>query len=109
MQHDLVGDVGAVAHEAFAPVVADSVGEDVAATAKRRGCDAAADGWVALKPVLSVLVPEMEGAVATGRAERPVLRVERDVVHGVDLGRGARGRIPVALEGEVGPAGDEFG
>lgn len=102
VEHDLVGDLGVVAHEALGPVVADGVGEDVAAAVERRGRDAAADRRVPLEPVLGVLVPEVERAVATGRAEGPVLRVERDVVDGVDLGRGPRGRVPVALEGEVG-------
>lgn len=101
VEHDLVGVVLAVGHVALAPVVADGVREDGAARVEGGRRDAAADVRVPLEPVLRVLVPEVERAVATGRAEGPVLRVERDVVDGVHLGRVALGRVAVALEGEV--------
>lgn len=104
VQHHLVGVVLAVRHVALAPVVAHSVRKDVTARIEGRGRDASSHGRVALKSVLSVLIPEVECAIATGRAECSVLRVEGDVVDRVDLRDVALRRVAVALEREVGTA-----
>jgi hypothetical protein len=103
VQFELDGVLWRIPGEALAPVVADGVGEDVAVARKGRRRDAAADLRVALEAVLSVLVPEVERAVAASCAERAVLRVEGDGVDREDFGDVARGGVllAVALEGEV--------
>lgn len=103
VQHDLVGVVGAVTVEALAPVVTDSVGEDGSVRVECSGGDGTTHGWVTLEPVLGVLVPEVESAIAAGRAECAMLGVERNVVDRIYLCCVALGRVSVALEGEVGP------
>lgn len=54
--------------------------------------------------MLSILIPEVESAVAAGGAERAVDGVEADRVDGVNVADVAVGwgRFAVALEGEVG-------
>ena len=103
MELQLDGIARRVARVAFTPIVADSVREDVAVFAECRGGDAAANLGVAFEAVLSVLVPEVEGAVATGSAEGTVLWVEGYSVYGVDFGYVACGGVllAVAFEGEV--------
>ena len=102
VQHHL-GRVGRrVALEALAPVVADGVGKDGSGLVKRRRRDASSDVGVALEPVLGILVPEVEGTVATRRAEGSVLRVERDVVDRVDVGDASLGGVAMALERKIG-------
>lgn len=101
MQHHLGRVVGGVTLVPLGPVVADGVGKDVTRLVEGGRGDAAADLRVALEAVLGVLVPEVERAVATGRAEGAVDRVERDVVDRVDIGDVALGLVAVALEGEV--------
>ena len=104
MQHNLVGGLRGVGGVALAPVVADSVGEDASGAVESSRGDGAADGRIALQTVLGVLVPEVEGTVATGGAEGTVDGVERDGVDRVDVtdvAIGGRG-LAVALEGEVG-------
>lgn len=104
MQHDLVARLRGIDGVAFAPVVADGVGEDGAGVVEVGGGDGAADFGVALEAVLGVLVPEVEGAVAAGGAEGAVHGVEGDGVDGVDVGYVPRRgrRLAVAFEGEVG-------
>lgn len=92
----------AVALVSLGPVVGDGVGKDGARLVELRRSDAAANIWVALKPMLGVLVPEVKGAVGARCRERAVDRVEGDVVDRVDIGDAALGRVSVALEGEVG-------
>ena len=102
VQHHL-GRVGRrVALEALAPVVADGVGKDGSGLVERRRRDASSDVGVALEPVLGILVPEVEGTVATRRAEGSVLRVERDVIDRVDVGDASLGGIAMALERKIG-------
>ncbi len=101
MEHDLVRVLWVVGGVTLAPVVTDSVGEDVAVEGEGGGDDGAADGWVALETMLGVLVPEVEGSVGAGGAEGAVDWVERDGVDGVDVVDVGCRRITVALEGEV--------
>lgn len=101
MKHDLVGVILLVALVALAPVVAYGVCKDAAAGVECGGNDASSDSRVSLEPVLGVLVPEMEGAVATGSAESAMLRVERDVVDRVDVCDVALRWVAMALEGEI--------
>lgn len=102
VEHDLGRVRGRVALVPLAPVITNGVGKDAAGLVERCRGDAAADVGVTLETVLGVLVPEVEGAVATGCAEGAVLGVEGDVVDSVD-GRGvALGGVAVALEREVG-------
>lgn len=104
MQHDLVDRLRGVDRVAFAPVVADGVGEDAAGAVEGRGRDRPAHLRVPLEPMLGVLVPEMEGAVGAGGAEGAVHRVEGDGVDAEHVRHVAcRGRrLSVAFEGKVG-------
>lgn len=104
MQHDLIGRLRGIDCVAFAPVVADSVGEDGAGTVECCGRDGPADLRVPLESMLGVLVPEMEGAVGAGCAEGAVHRVEGD---GIDTEyvrhiTCRRRRLSVTFEGKVG-------
>lgn len=80
MQHDLVGRLRGVDGVAFAPVVADGVGEDGAGAVEGRGRDRSPDLRVPLESMLGVLVPEMKGAVGAGCAEGAVHWMKRDGV-----------------------------
>ena len=103
MQHDLVGVLRVVGCVSLVPVVRDGVGEDGAVVVEVGAADASADLRVTLQTVLGVLVPEVECAVATGRAEGAVDRVEGDGVDRVDVGHiaGIGGVLAMALEREV--------
>lgn len=104
MQHDLVGRLRGIDGVAFAPVVADGVGEDTTGAVEGGGWDGSADLRVPLESMLGVLVPEMESAVGAGCAERAVHRVEGDGVDAVHVRYVTcrRRRLPVTFEGKVG-------
>lgn len=104
MQHDLVGRLRSIYGVAFAPVVADGIGEDVAGSVEGRGRDGPTDLRVPLESMLGVFVPEMKGAVRAGCAEGAVHRVEGDGVDAEDVGHVACGRrrLSVTFEGKVG-------
>jgi hypothetical protein len=103
MQLDLNREIRSVPAVSLTPIVADGVRKDVSCARERGSRDAAADLRVAFETVLSVLVPEVEGAVATGGAEGAVDGVERDCVDAVDFGDIALVRVglAVAFEREV--------
>lgn len=116
MQHDLIHPSGHIRRIPFTPIITDTIRKDPARTVEIRRADGAAHLRVPLQPMLGVLVPEMEGAVAAGGAEGAVLRVEGDGIDAVDIcvvvargagGGGARARArrgdggAVAFEGEV--------
>lgn len=103
VQHDLVDHLLVIGRVALAPFVADGIGEDISIAVEGRGRDGPADSRVALEAMLSVLIPEVEGAVAARGAEGTMHRMEVDRVHGVDI-RGVAGigrGFAVALEREV--------
>ena len=105
MKHDFVRRLWRVGAEAFAPVVADGVGEDGSAAVEVGGANGAADFWVAFKTVFGVLVPEVECAVAAGGAEGTMLGVKAygvDAVDVADVPAACRGGLTVAFEAEVG-------
>jgi hypothetical protein len=85
------------------PIIRNRIRKDVAIFIEIRRRNGAPDFRVALQPVLGVLVPEVEGAVATGCAERAVDGVEGDCVYGVHFCYVALGGVlgAVAFEGEV--------
>lgn len=85
------------------PIITYSIGKDIPIAVERCGANRASNLRVPLEPVLRILVPEMERAVAAGGAEGAVHRVERDGVDAVDFGDVAVGGVglPVAFEGEV--------
>ena len=85
MQLDLDRICLRVASKALTPVIAHSVGKDVAVFAEARCHDGAAYFGVAFQTVLGVLVPEVECAVGAGGGESAVLGVEGDCVYGVDF------------------------
>ena len=104
MQHDLVGRLRGIDGVAFAPVVADGVGEDTAGAVEGGGWDGSANLRVPLESMLGVLIPEMESAVGAGCAERAVHWVEGDGVDAVHVRYVTcrRRRLPVTFEGKVG-------
>lgn len=104
MQHHLDRVLRRVGLVSLAPIVANSVSKDAASLVERGRRDGPADVGVALKTVLRVLVPEVEGSVGASRAEGAVDRVEGDIVDGVDIGDVVGGRVAVAFEREVGAA-----
>ena len=91
MQHDLIRRLRRIDRVAFTPIITDGISEDRAVAVEAGGGDGAADGGVALEPVLGVLVPEVEGAVGAGGAEGAVHGVEGYSVDGVDVGGVAAG------------------
>lgn len=101
VKHDLIWKVWIVVGVALAPVVADSVGENVSIVGEGCAGDWAADCWVSLKAVLGVLVPEVECAVGSCGRKCAMDRVERDGVYCVDVGDVGSRWVAVALEGEV--------
>lgn len=98
MQHHLDRVVLRVVLEALAPVIANGVGKDASRLVERRRRDAAAHVGVPLEPVLGVLVPEVERAVGSRRAERAVYGVEGDVVDGVYVDHVVDDRVAMAFE-----------
>lgn len=104
MQHDLVCKVRGVVGISLAPVVAYGIGEDVTGVVEACCRDCTSDFGVALETVLSILVPEVECAVAARCAEGAMLWVEGDGVDGeyvCDIAL-VWHVLTVALEGEVG-------
>lgn len=103
MQLELDGVPGCVPTVPLTPIIADCIRKDVAILGETSRSDATADLGVAFETVLCVLVPEVEGAIATGSAEGAVLGVEGDGVYGVDFCDVPRCRVlcAMAFEGEV--------
>ena len=101
VQHDLVWKVCVVGGVALAPVVADCVSKNVSVVGEAGTGNGAADGWVSLKAVLSVLVPEVECAVRSCGGESAVNRVEGDSIDRVHVRHVARWWVAVALKREV--------
>lgn len=92
MKHDFIGKLLSVGRVALAPVVAHGIGKDVSVAVERGAGDGASDGRIPLQTMLSILIPEVEGAVTAGGAEGAMDGVESDVVDGVDV-------VDVALAG----------
>ena len=87
---------------ALRPVVADRVGEYLAARVERALRDRSVQLLGGLQFGARVLVPEAELVVRADGGQCAVHRMKRDVVHRVDvLVAVVRVRRPVALEGEV--------
>lgn len=98
MHHDLVRILRIVACVAFAPVVTDSIREDITTAVERSGGDSPTNCGVTLKSVFGNSVPEVESTVRAGCTEGAVLWVEGDCVDGVNIGYIVLGRISVAFE-----------
>ena len=60
---NLDGILRGVTAIALTPIIADSIGKDIAVLGEAGSDDAAADFGVSLEAVFGVLVPEVEGAV----------------------------------------------
>lgn len=86
MQHDFIDCLRRIDGVTLAPVITYRVGEDIARAVEVRGRNGAADFRIAFEPVLGVLVPKVERAVAAGCAEGAVYGVEGDVVDGIYVG-----------------------
>ena len=67
------------------PVVADCVREDLSVVVEGALGERLVQHLRGLESRARVLVPEREGAVRAHRGQRAVRRVERDVVHRVDV------------------------
>lgn len=76
MKHDLVRVLRRVMLIPLAPVVADRVRKYAAILVEGCRGDATTHVGVALKTVLGILVPEVEGSVGAGGAECAMNRVE---------------------------------
>ena len=76
MEHDLVWQLRIVMRVPLAPVIADSICENIAAPVEVGRADGATNLGVAFQTMLCVFVPEVECAVATGCAEGAVDGVE---------------------------------
>ena len=103
MQHDLIDPLRRIDCITLTPIIADRIRENASGAVETRRADRPAHLRISLEPMLRILIPEMERAVATGGAEGAVLRVERDGVDGVDVAdvAGVRWWLAVAFEAEV--------
>lgn len=103
VQHDFIRQLRRIGVEPFTPIIADRIGENAARAIERGRADGAPDLGVPLQPILGILIPEMERAVAPRGREGPLHRVEVDRVDRVDVADVAlrRRRLAVALEAEV--------
>ena len=104
MQHHFVRQLRGVRGIALTPVVAHSIGEDISIAVERGTGDSSPYRRIAFQAVLSILIPEVEGTIAAGSAERAMDGVERDCVDGVDIVDVPiiRRGFAMALEAEVG-------
>ena len=103
MQHNLIRPPRDIMRIPLTPIIANRIRKNIPLPIEARRADAAAYFGIPLEAVLGVLVPEVEGAVATRCAEGAVDRVEGDGVYGVDFCGVPGGRVglAVAFEGEV--------
>lgn len=83
MQHNLIRILRIIPRVPLGPIITDRIRKDISRLVECRADNRAADFGITLETVLGVLVPEVEGAVTTGSAERSVDGVERDCVDGV--------------------------
>ena len=103
MQHNLVRRALRIRRITLTPIIAHRVSEDITSAVERGARDRAPNSCIALKAVLSVLIPEVEGTIASSGAEGAVDGVEADGVDGVDVADVAvvRRGFTVAFEREV--------
>ena len=108
VQHNLIRRLRCIGRVALTPIITNRVREDVAIPVEARRADGPADLRIALQAVLGVLVPEVEGAVAAGRAKGAMHGMKGDRVDGIDVryvSVAAGGGLSVAFKGEVGAEG----
>lgn len=86
----------------LAPVVTNGIGKDATGLVEGRCSNGAPDVGIALKAVLSVLIPEVERAVRASSAEGAVDGVERYIVDGMYVDDVADCGVSMALEREIG-------
>lgn len=103
MHHNFIRGLRRVARVSLAPVIADSIREDVSIPVERRGGNGSSNIGITLETVLGVLVPEVERAVTSSGAKRAVLGVEGNRVQRVNVAdvSGVAWRFAVAFETEV--------
>lgn len=78
VKHDLILSVLSIGRVTFTPVIADSVGKDTTVPAESRAGDGPSNSRVTLEAVFGVLVPEVEGTVASSSAEGAMDGMETD-------------------------------
>lgn len=76
MHHDLVRILLVVCIVSHAPIVANSIGEDLAIAIESRGRNGTWSLGVALEPVLRIFVPEVERTIGPGGAKGAMYGVE---------------------------------
>lgn len=76
MQHNLIRQLRRITLETLTPIITNRVREDIPRPRESRRADGPSHFWEPLESVFSVLVPEMEGAIAASRAEGAVDGVE---------------------------------
>ncbi len=103
MQHDFVRQLRRIALKALAPIITDRVREDIPSPRESGRADRPSHFREPLESVLSILVPEMERAIAASRAEGAVDGVEGYVIDTVDITDVplVRRGDSMAFEGEV--------
>lgn len=102
MHHDFVWILLVVRIVSHTPIIANSIGKNLAVAIESCGRDGARSFGVPFQPVLRIFVPEVEGSIGPGSAEGAMYRVERDGVDRVDRCDIVGWRVAVAFEGEVG-------
>ena len=85
MQHNLIRQLRRILLKPLTPIIAHRIRKDAPRTIERRSADRAPHTRIALESVFCDAIPEVERPVAACGAERAVLRVEGDVVDGVDV------------------------
>lgn len=97
MQLQLDRVLRSVPAKTLTPVIADRVREDIAVPRESSSGDRASDLRITFETMLGILIPEVEGTVATGGAECAVLGMEGDSIYGVDFRDVPLGGILLAM------------
>lgn len=71
---------------AFAPVVADGVGEDRAISIETSSGDCSTDRRKPPGSAFGIFVPIVEGSISAGGGESSMYRVKRDSIHSINIG-----------------------
>ena len=103
MQHDFIRQLRRIGVEPFTPIIADRIRENASRAIERGRADRAPYLGIPLQPILGILVPEMERAVAPRGREGALhgMEVDRvDRIHVADIALRGRG-LPMALEAEI--------
>jgi hypothetical protein len=82
MQHDLIRKIWCIKQIPLTPIIANCISKELSIHIKRRRRNLSLNTWIQVQPALSLIVPELEGAVRTARAEGTMNWMNRDIVDG---------------------------